>query len=109
MRHLCDRAGVSKIFTSAYHPACNGMIARFNRTMGTDISESILSEAPGPQYVPVCTFRCNCSVRKLTRETPYRAMFGVDCFEFDAGVNLRLRQDDEPDDLPRSLAEVHER
>jgi hypothetical protein len=34
-------------------------------------------------------------------------MFGVDVFEFDAGVGLQLRLDDEPTNLAERLKEVH--
>jgi hypothetical protein len=34
-------------------------------------------------------------------------MFGVESFEFDSGVDLRFRQDDEPTNLPMRLVEVH--
>jgi Integrase zinc binding domain/Integrase core domain len=44
MRNLCARAGVAKIFTSAYHPQCNGMVERFNRTMAADLAKTILCE-----------------------------------------------------------------
>jgi Integrase zinc binding domain/Integrase core domain len=107
MRNLYARAGVSKIFTSPYLPQCKGMIERFNRTLSTDLSRTILCEDSWPEYVSTCVFRYNNSVHSATGETPYRAMFGVDCFEFDAGINLRLRLDDEPDDLAARLAEVH--
>jgi hypothetical protein len=57
----------------------------------------------------MCVFRYNNSVHSATGEMPYRAMFGVDCFEFDAGINLRMCLNDEPEDLAVRLAEVHER
>jgi hypothetical protein len=34
-------------------------------------------------------------------------MFGVDVFEFDAGLGMQLRLEDEPEDLPSRLAAVH--
>jgi transposase InsO family protein len=43
MKSLCRRAGVDKIFTSAYHPETNGMIERFNRTLGVDLAKTVLT------------------------------------------------------------------
>jgi hypothetical protein len=109
MRNLCARAGVAKIFTSAYHHQCNGMVEGFNRTMAVDLAKTILCEESWPEHLAMCVFRYNNSVHSAPGETPYRAMFGVDCFAFDAGFNLRMRLDDEPEDLAVRLEEVHER
>jgi hypothetical protein len=109
MRNLRARAGVAKIFTSGYHPQCNGMVERFNRTMAADLAKTILREESWPEYEATCVFTYNNSVHSATGETPYRAMFGVDCFEFDAGINLWMGLDDEPEDLALRLAEIHER
>jgi transposase InsO family protein len=43
MKSLCTRAGMNKIFTSAYHPETNGMIERFHRTLGVDLVKSVLA------------------------------------------------------------------
>jgi transposase InsO family protein len=105
---MCARAGVVKIFTSGCHPQCNGMVERFNRTMAADLAKTILCEESWPEHVAACDFRYN-NAHSATMETPYRAMFGVDCFEFDAGINLRMRLNDEAEDLAVRLAEIHER
>jgi hypothetical protein len=54
-------------------------------------------------------FRYNNSVHGATGDMLYRAMSGVDCFEHEAGINLRMRLDNEPKDLTVRLAEIHER
>jgi Integrase zinc binding domain/Integrase core domain len=109
MRKLCARAGVSKMFSSAYHPQCNGMIEHFNRTMAAEVSKTLLCEDTWPQYVSMNVFRYNCTVLKSTVETPHKSMFGVESFDFDGGLNLRFRQDDEPENLQARLQEVHKR
>jgi hypothetical protein len=57
--------------------------------------------------VTFAAFRYNSSVNSATGVTPYRAMFGVDVFEFDVGLGVQLRLEDEPEDLPSRLAAVH--
>jgi hypothetical protein len=57
----------------------------------------------------MAVFRYNCTVHKSPGETPYKSMFGVESFDFDGGLNLRFRQDDEPENLPARLQEDHER
>jgi transposase InsO family protein len=34
-RDVCAILGIQKLNTTAYHPACNGMVERFNRTLKT--------------------------------------------------------------------------
>ena len=33
MRDVCELLGVAKLSTTAYHPQCNGLVERFNRTL----------------------------------------------------------------------------
>ena len=33
MKEVCELLGVTKLNTTAYHPACNGMVERLNRTL----------------------------------------------------------------------------
>jgi hypothetical protein len=83
------------------------MIERFNRTLGVDLAKTVLAMETWPEYVAICVFRYNCSTHGATGQTPYKEMFGVESFEFDSGIDLRFRQDDEPANLPMRLAEVH--
>ena len=35
IQHVCTILGIEKLNTTAYHPACNGMVERFNCTLKT--------------------------------------------------------------------------
>ncbi len=35
MLDLCEKLGIGKLNTTAYHPQCDGMVERFNRTLMT--------------------------------------------------------------------------
>ena len=35
MRDVCELLGIKKLNTTSYHPQCNGMVERFNRTLKT--------------------------------------------------------------------------
>jgi transposase InsO family protein len=107
MKSLCSRGGVAKMFTSSHHHETNGMIERFNRTLGVYLVKTVLTMETWPEYVAICVFRYNCSTHEATGQTPYKGMFGVESFEFDSGTDLRFQKNDEPANLPMRLAEVH--
>ena len=37
MTEVCELLGVTKLKTTAYHPVCNGMVERLNRTLKTTL------------------------------------------------------------------------
>jgi transposase InsO family protein len=108
VKHLCERIGTEKIETSAYHPQTDGMVERYNRTLCEDLAKYVMDEENWDQHVAMATFRFNCSVSSATGLTPYYATFGVHAFEFDAGHGLELRLEEEPEDLPKALARIHQ-
>jgi Integrase core domain len=107
IRRICRKVGTKKIFTTGYHPQTDGCIERFNRTLCTYLKKFVLDEADWDHHVAMATFRYNSSVHRATKCTPHSAMFGVDVFEFDAGIGLQVRLEDEPEDLAERLAAVH--
>lgn len=45
VKHLCQLLGIHKTRTSPYHPQCDGMIERFNRTLIDQLAKSLLQQA----------------------------------------------------------------
>lgn len=45
MKHLCDLLCVQKTRTSPYHPQCDGMIERFNRTLIDQLAKTLLQQS----------------------------------------------------------------
>ncbi len=41
MRDVCELLGIEKLNTTAYHPQCNGLVERFNKTLNTMIRACI--------------------------------------------------------------------
>jgi len=111
VQHLCTCVGAKKIFTSPYHPQTDGFIERFNRTLMKDIRAYVsVEENDWVQHLPMACFRYNTAVNSATGMTPYKAVFGVDAFDFDAEAGRRMAIDQEPEsneELARRLAELH--
>jgi hypothetical protein len=82
-------------------------VERFNRTLCTDLNKFVLDEADWDHHVAMEILRYNSSVNRATKCTPYRAIFRVDVFEFNAGIGLQVRLENEPEDLAERLAAVH--
>ena len=80
MKDICAQLGIHKINTTSYHPQCNGMVERFNRTL-----KSLLrSHAArfGPQwdhYLSSVLFAYRNSPHESTGEKPSYLVFGLDC------------------------------
>jgi len=93
---LCERVGTRKIFTSPYHPQTDGFVERFNRTIMRDIRAYVsIEEDDWDQHVALACFRYNTTVNEATGMSPYRAVFGIDAFDFDAQVGRRMLIDQE--------------
>ena len=67
----------------------------------------MLDEEDWDPHVAMATFRYNASVHHAKKCSPYRSMLGMEVFEFDAGIGLQMRIEDEPEDLSARLALVH--
>ena len=87
VRCLCERVGTRKIFTSPYHPQTDGFVERFNRTLARDIRAFVGSNLEDwDEHGAMACFRYNTSRQDAIGMTPYKAMFGIDPFYFDADV-----------------------
>jgi Integrase zinc binding domain/RNase H-like domain found in reverse transcriptase len=91
VKYFYAKVGTEKIETAPYHPQSDGCVERFNRTLCNDLAKNVLDEANWDTHVTFAAFRYNSSMNSATGVTPYRAMFGVDVFEFDVGLGLQLR------------------
>jgi hypothetical protein len=109
IRHLCAATGIKEVFTTPWHPHTDGTVERFNRTLCPVLAKVVLREEDWSQHVPMAAFRYNSPYHSTTGMTPYRGMFGVDYFDFDAGTGLAFRLQDETQakDLPARLAAAH--
>ena len=82
MDNLYAQLGIERLRTSAYRPNCDGMIERFNRTVG-DMLASYVSKQPDKwdEFLPYATFAYNTAVHASTGHTPFYLMFGREARE----------------------------
>lgn len=82
MDTLYEQLGVERLRTTAYRPNCDGMIERFNRTVG-DMLASYVSNQPNKwdEFLPYATFAYNTAVHASTGYSPFYLMFGREARE----------------------------
>jgi hypothetical protein len=59
----------------------------------------VTHEEDWDRHLAFTVFRYNATSNDSTGESPFRALLGVDAFEFDACLGLGLRSEDEPHDV----------
>ncbi|XP_061823055.1 uncharacterized protein [Nerophis lumbriciformis] len=70
-------AGVEKSHTTPYHPMGNGVVERFNRTLGNMIRAlPPKAKQRWPQLLKSLTFSYNATVHETTGFAPFQLMFG---------------------------------
>ena len=80
VQELCQMLGIKKLNTTAYHPQCDGMIERFNRTLKTMIRKHV--DKFGSQwdrYLPGLLWAYRNTPHEATGEKPSFLLFGLDC------------------------------
>lgn len=77
VQELLDIAHVEKSRTTVYHPAGNGSVERFNRTLGAMIRAlPPRTKHKWPQMINTLTFSYNCTTHETTGYAPFYLMFG---------------------------------
>ncbi|KAL4008609.1 hypothetical protein ACER0C_002461 [Sarotherodon galilaeus] len=70
-------AGIQKSHTTPYHPMGNGIVERYNRTLGNMIRAlPPQSKARWPQMLQMLTFCYNCTEHETTGFAPFFLIFG---------------------------------
>jgi hypothetical protein len=80
-RLVCTILGVHKLFTTAYHPQCNGMTERFNRTMNTMLAKLVdvkCNDWDGLKLSSIQSAYNNLD-HPATQNTPQYVLSGYEC------------------------------
>ena len=79
MRDLCDLLGIKKLNTMAYHPQCDGLVERFNRTLKTMIQKQAATfGSQWDRYLPGVLWAYRNTPHEVTGEKPSFLLFGFD-------------------------------
>ena len=74
---MCDMLGVTKTRTTPLHPQSDGMVERYNRTIGNQLAMYAEDNpADWDQHVPLLLLAYRSAVHDVTRETPAKLMLG---------------------------------
>ena len=80
MQELCLLGGAHKTQTTPYHPECDGMVERFNRTLLMMLAMFAgKNQDDWDDLLPAVMMAYRSSVHESTGFSPYRLMFGEEC------------------------------
>ena len=103
MNTLSHFLGFKKLFTTSYHPECDGMIERLHRWLKerlklTAISQNhnfIKHEGNWDDFIPVIEFHYNNTPNRMTGRAPYELVFGrepQDLLSFQLKLNKCIKK-----------------
>ena len=80
MTSVCQLLGVKKLNTTSYHPQCDGLVERFNRTLKTMLRKHAADfGVQWDRYLPGVLWAYRNTPHDSTGEKPSFLLFGVDC------------------------------
>lgn len=112
MQEVCNLMGIHKSRTTAYHPQCDGLVERQNRTL-QDMLSSFVSEHRDDWdlWIDLAVYAYNTSSHESTGFSPYELVFGRVArtpVELDLGVPLKnpVSQSEYSDSIRKHLHSV---
>ena len=92
VRGVCEKLGIEKRRSSAYHPEGDGQAERtvqtFKQQMRCMLEERKIEKTDWPSLVNEVTFQCNAMVNSSTGYSPNEVMFGL---ELRSGLDLLVQ------------------
>ena len=77
MAEVCKLLGIQKSRTTPYHPQCDGLVERWNRTLLQSLATSVTDHPENwEEFVKKICMAYNTSVHPTTGFTPFYLMFG---------------------------------
>ena len=104
MQELCLLCGAHKTRTTPYHPASDGMVERFNRTLPMMLAMfADENRDDWDDFLPAVMMAYRSSVHESTGFSPYHLMFGEEC-TLPMDVGLPRRDQGSPDPITNPYA-----
>ena len=80
MLDICEILGTKKLNTTSYHPQCDGMVERLNRTLKSMLRKHAATFGPQwDRYLPGVLWAYRNTPHESTGEKPSFLLFGFDC------------------------------
>ena len=77
MNELCELFDIHKVRTTPYHPQCDGITERFNRTIQTMLASYVnKNQTNWDTLLPALAFAYNTSTHSSTKCTPFELVYG---------------------------------
>lgn len=117
LNELWELLDVHKLRTTPYHPECDGLSERFNRTLKTMITAFVTDDQQDTwdQYLPMLAFAYNTAVHSSTNTTPFEMIYGrqpkipIDIFCEEKKVDLQLTPDAYASHISKVLEDAYKR
>ena len=113
---LWELLDVHKLRTTPYHPECDGLSERFNRTLISMVSAFIDEKQDNwDKLLPMLTFAYNTAVHGTTKCTPFELIYGrkpkipLDVICDEKKVNLQLTPEDYAENVSKVLEDIFKR
>ena len=98
---LAAKMGAHKIHTTPYHPAANGMVERWHRTLKAALMCS--PETPGPQLLPSVLLGLRTALKEDIGASPAELLYGL---PIRLPGDIVIVSDDRPTDAPAFLKQL---
>ncbi|XP_067141910.1 glutamate receptor U1-like [Centruroides vittatus] len=84
-KEVCELLQIKRLLTTAYHPACNGIVERFNKTLIDIIAHYIAKDQRDwDKWILYALFAYNTTIHASTGDSPFFLLYGRDpTFPFD--------------------------
>ena len=80
MLDVCEKLGIQKFNTTAYHPQCNGLVERFNRTLIMTLRKQASTYGnQWDKFLSGAVWAYRNTPHETIGEKPSFLLFGIDC------------------------------